>query len=50
MKYESHSEAMAIAKGFADKKTDRQTDKQMGQKLYASDLLMLGHKKHDLFI
>ena len=53
MKYESpityHSKDMANVKVFADRQTDRQTDKQTdrrtGQKLYAPDLSIRGHKK-----
>ena len=44
VKYESsityHSKAMAILKVFADKQTDQRT----GQKLYAPDLSIRGHK------
>jgi hypothetical protein len=40
---------MANVKVFADRQTDRQTDKQTdrrtGQKLYAPDLSIRGHKK-----
>ena len=49
MKYESsityHLKAMANDKVFADKQTERQTDKWTGKKLYAPNLLMWGHKK-----
>jgi hypothetical protein len=45
MKYESpityHSKDMANVKVFADRQTDRRT----GQKLYAPDLSIRGHKK-----
>ena len=53
MIYESsmayHSKSMAIVQVFADKLTDRQTngrrEKWTGQKLYAPNLSMQGHKK-----
>ena len=49
MEYEScityHSKAMANVKVFADK----QKDKRTGQKLYAPDLLMHGHKNSSGF-
>jgi hypothetical protein len=47
MKYESpitkHSKDMANVKVFADRQTDRRT----GQKLYAPDLSIRGHKNTD---
>jgi hypothetical protein len=49
MKYESpviyHSKDMANVKVFANRQMDRQTDRRTGQKLYALDLLIRGHKK-----
>ena len=49
VKYEGHnscqSKDMANVKVFAGKQTHNRTDKQMGQKLYAPNLLMQGHKK-----
>jgi hypothetical protein len=48
MKYESpitcHSKDMADVKVFADRQIDKQTDRRTGQKLYAPDLLIRGHK------
>ena len=48
MKYESfityYSKAMANVRVNVNKQMDRQMDKWMGQKLYAPDLLMRGHK------
>jgi hypothetical protein len=50
MKYESpityHSKDMANVKVFAD----RQINRRRGQKLYAPDLSILGHKKHTEFL
>ena len=50
MKYESlityHSKDMANVKVFADRQTDKQTDRRTGQKLYAPDLSIRGHKKN----
>ena len=50
MKYESsityHSKAMANVKVFCGQ-TNRQTDKQTGQKLYVPDLTMWGHKNQN---
>ena len=49
VKYEGHncyqSKDMANVKKFADKQTDGRTDAQTGQKLFAPDLSMRGHKK-----
>jgi hypothetical protein len=36
---------MANVKVFADRQTDKQTDRRTGQKLYAPDLSIRGHKK-----
>jgi hypothetical protein len=48
MKYESpityHSKDMANVKVFC-RQTDKQTDRQTGQKLYAPDLSIRGYKK-----
>jgi hypothetical protein len=41
LSFNYHSKDMANVKVFADRQTDRQT----GQKLYATDLLIRGHKK-----
>jgi hypothetical protein len=55
MKYESpityHSKDMANVKVMANRQTDRQTDRQTnrrtdGQKLYAPDLSVRGHKNN----
>ena len=35
---------MANVKVFADRQTDKQTDRRTGQKLYAPDLSIRGHK------
>jgi hypothetical protein len=49
MKYESpitcYSKDMANVKVFADRQTGGQTDRRTGQKLYAPDLSIRGHKK-----
>ena len=39
------SKAMAHVKVFVDKQINKMMDKQTGQKLYAPDLSMRGHKK-----
>ena len=49
MKYESyinnHSKTTANVKGFFLGQTNRQTNKWIGQNLYAPDLSMQGHKQ-----
>ena len=49
MKYEGHmsyqSKDMANVKVFTDKQNRQTNDQTKGQKLYAPDLLMYGHKK-----
>jgi hypothetical protein len=53
MKYESpityHSKDIANVKVFADRQTERQTNRRTGQKLYASDLSIRGHSKERIF-
>jgi hypothetical protein len=48
MKYESpityHSKDMANVKVFAERQTDKQTNRRTGQQLYAPDLSIRGHK------